>query len=62
MLSYQVALDLTKYFSKEQDYVPWNSLMASLGYISSMLEGRPGYAYYEVSLKNCFCSCSEHSN
>ena len=49
MLKYEVALELTKYFNKEQNYAPWYSLMGSLGYISSMLEGRPGYPLYEVS-------------
>ena len=43
-----MALDSTKYFASESDYAPWYSLMGSLGYISSMLEGRPGYAAYEV--------------
>ena len=67
MLSYETALDLTKYFDKEQDYSPWYTLMGSLGYISSMLEGRPGYSVYEVSYvtvvhrvyltntDNCYC-------
>ena len=49
MLPYDAALDLTKYFNKEQNYAPWYTLMESLGYISSMLEGRPGYSVYEVS-------------
>ena len=49
MLSYDMALDLTKYFDKEENYAPWYSLISSLGYISSMLEGRPGYPLYEVS-------------
>ena len=49
MIPYDVALDLTQYFNKEQNYAPWYTLMESLGYISSMLEGRPGYSVYEVS-------------
>jgi len=50
MIPYDVALDLTQYFNKEQNYAPWYTLMESLGYISSMLEGRPGYSVYEKYL------------
>ncbi|XP_012369141.1 glutamyl aminopeptidase [Octodon degus] len=38
LLNYMVALNLTKYLSKEQDYLPWQRAISAVTYIISMFE------------------------
>lgn len=38
LLNYTVALNLTKYLSKEQDYLPWQRAISAVTYIISMFE------------------------
>ncbi|XP_032874746.1 glutamyl aminopeptidase [Amblyraja radiata] len=38
LLKYSVALNMTKYLSKEEDYLPWSKAISSIAYIRDMLE------------------------
>ncbi|XP_038611156.1 glutamyl aminopeptidase [Tachyglossus aculeatus] len=38
LLSYSVALNLTQYLQREEDYLPWHRVIASISYLTSMLE------------------------
>ena len=38
LLGYDVALDITSYLAKEDDYLPWKSAANALGYLTDMLE------------------------
>lgn len=42
-LDYETALNLTRYLEHETDYVPWDSALSSLGYISSMMSRTSAY-------------------
>lgn len=51
ILDYEVALDLTKYLEREEDYLPWESSFSSLNYISSMLSRSSGNRFFKKHLK-----------
>lgn len=48
LLGYEVALDMTSYLSKEEDYLPWKSAVSGLSYLSSMLEFTGDYYLIQV--------------
>lgn len=54
ILDYEVALDLTKYLEREEDYLPWESSFSSLNYISSMLSRSSGNRFFKVKQINIF--------
>lgn len=37
-MSYSVPLELTKYLTNEEDYLPWHRVISAVTYISNMLE------------------------
>ncbi|XP_064306187.1 glutamyl aminopeptidase [Phalacrocorax carbo] len=38
LVNYSVPLDLTKYLTKETDYLPWQRVISSVNYLANMLE------------------------
>ncbi|NXN98278.1 AMPE aminopeptidase, partial [Rhinopomastus cyanomelas] len=38
LVNYSVPLQLTKYLTKETDYLPWNRMISSVSYLANMLE------------------------
>jgi len=49
-LSYDIALNMTKYLSLEQHYVPWDVAATNLKRLSEHLYERPAYKHLEVRL------------
>lgn len=47
-----LALGMTKYLSKETEYVPWNQALSSLGYFNTILGMRPAYADFKTYMTN----------
>ena len=47
-LSYDVALDVMSYLSRESDYVPWKSALNNLEYIRDLLTHTPAYGAFKV--------------
>ena len=45
------ALDLAEYLDQEQDSVPWNAMIDSVGYINTLLEGLPAHKDLQVTSK-----------
>jgi hypothetical protein len=41
---------MSLYLVKEDEYVPWQIALASLGYINELLEGHPDYILFKVNL------------
>ena len=48
-LEVTVALGLSEYLVKEQDFLPWCVALDNLGYIRRLLDEKPSYKYYKVS-------------
>lgn len=48
MLGYETALGITKYLTKETNFVPWRSARSGFGYINAMLSRTPAYGEYKV--------------
>ena len=48
LLSYDVALDMTLYLTKEREYVPWHSALIGLTYLDSMLYTSAAYVNWKV--------------
>nr|CAD7453868.1 unnamed protein product [Timema tahoe] len=46
ILDYTTALEITKYLSRETDYIPWYSALSSLSYLNNRLRGASEYDYY----------------
>jgi hypothetical protein len=55
-LDIAVALNMSLYLVKEDEYVPWQIALASLGYIGELLEGHPDYILFKVT---CCSVCLE---
>lgn len=47
-LTYQIALDVTKYLQHERDYVPWKSAINAINFIDSMMIKRGDYYKFKV--------------
>ena len=48
-INYTIALNLTKYTSQEEEYVPWAAVQNNVGFIESILpRSSPAYKYLEV--------------
>lgn len=47
-LSYDVALEITKFLDKEDAYLPWKSAIEGLEYIDKMLMGSPTWSVRKV--------------
>ena len=47
LLDYTLALDQTKYLSKELDYIPWASAFSGFKYLQSMLKRSPGFGKFK---------------
>lgn len=52
LLDYEVALNLTNYLVVEHEYLPWESALASLKYISSMMSRSSGYGHFKVNFSS----------
>ena len=46
-LNYSIALELTSYLGKEQDYVPWKSFFKSVTYLDNMLSSSSCYGQFQ---------------
>ncbi|EDV21351.1 expressed hypothetical protein [Trichoplax adhaerens] len=47
-----LALGMTKYLSKEKEYVPWTTALGSLGYFDTILSMRPSYGDFKTYMIN----------
>ena len=54
VLDYEIALNLTQYLEKEEEYLPWDSALNSLSFIRSMMSRTSGYGLFKVSLSFFF--------
>lgn len=48
ILGYDVALEMTSYLEKENDYLPWESAVSGLSYLADMLEFTGDFIYMQV--------------
>ena len=48
-LDYNIALNMTRYLTKERDYIPLNAALDGIEYIETMLKRSGGYGSYKVS-------------
>lgn len=46
-LDYKFALDSTKYLKSERDFLPWDTVLTSFGYIDEMLQRTPLYGQWQ---------------
>lgn len=53
LLDYGIALNLTRYLEKEDQFLPWSSALDSLQYVDSMLSRKPGYGLFKVLFALC---------
>ena len=53
LLDYEIALNLTQYLEKEEEYVPWEATLSSFSYVSSMMSRSSGYGLFKVILSYC---------
>lgn len=60
LINYDVALDLSMYIVNEEDYIPWQTLLANLKYLKSRIEDKPVYpnfkTYMTKLMKNLVCT------
>jgi aminopeptidase N len=49
VLDYEIALNLTQYLEREEDYLPWDSALNSLSFIRSMMSRTSGYGLFKVA-------------
>jgi hypothetical protein len=54
LLRYQVALNITKYLSREDHYLPWKAAFSNLDYIARMLRLTDALGGCKVSLEQWF--------
>ena len=50
-LDYETALNLTRYLEHETDYIPWESALTGMEYISSMMFRTSGYGLLKKHLR-----------
>lgn len=60
MLSTTLAMRLTKYLSKEREYIPWASAINNLDYVILMFDGSKEYAPLKVCSCHCFVLLFQH--
>ena len=53
LLKYQLALEVTTYLNKEDEYVPWAAALSGLEYLDEMLKGTASYGDFKVILSAC---------
>ena len=51
LVSYEQALDLTRYLVSERDYAPWTAAVNALDFVDIMLYGYPDFSEWIVSNK-----------
>ncbi|XP_064645182.1 aminopeptidase N-like isoform X2 [Lineus longissimus] len=51
-LSYAVALNVSSYLSKEEDFVPWKTAISSINWIESMLSRSEVYGLLQTYIRN----------
>lgn len=49
MLTYDIALDMTKYLNKELEYIPWEATLTVFVYIRDMMSRNAGFGDLEVN-------------
>lgn len=47
LIDYRLAMEATKYLKAERDYLPWDSVLLSFGYIDEMLQRTPIYGAWQ---------------
>ena len=62
ILDYEVALNLTQYLEREEDYLPWDSALSSLSYIRSMMSRTSGYGLFKVKKNQFFVKITLYNN
>ena len=50
MLSYEIALNLTSYLPKENDFVPWRAFLDSIDFIKRMLSTSNSFGRLQVGI------------
>jgi aminopeptidase N len=50
-LDYETALNLTRYLEHETDYIPWESVLTGMEYISSMMSCTSGYGLFKKHMR-----------
>jgi aminopeptidase N len=50
LLDYDIALNLTSYLAREDQYLPWESTLSSLLYVQDMLSRSSAYGLFKVRL------------
>lgn len=48
LLDYEIVLNLTRYLERETEYLPWESTLSSLDYISGMMSRSSGFVLFKV--------------
>ena len=48
LLDYDLALNLTLYLEREDEFLPWDATFSSLSYVASMMSRTPGYGIFKV--------------
>lgn len=48
LLDYEIVFNLTRYLAQEREYLPWESTLSSLGYISEMMSRTSDYGLLKV--------------
>jgi aminopeptidase N len=48
LLNYTIALDLTRYLTKETDFIPWTSYFRALSFLNSRFAGTENYGLFKV--------------
>lgn len=51
VLDYEIALNLTQYLEREEEYLPWDSALNSLSFIRSMMSRTSGYGLFKVLIR-----------
>ena len=52
LLDYGIALNLTSYLAREDQYLPWESTLSSLLYVQDMVSRSSAYGLFKVRLSN----------
>lgn len=48
LLDYDLALNLTLYLEREDEFLPWDATFSSLSYVASMMSRTSGYGLFKV--------------
>ena len=52
LLDYGIALNLTSYLAREDQYLPWESTLSSLLYVQDMVSRSSAYGLFKVRLSS----------